>query len=258
MLCNRVSKLLSEYYDGVLDDEKMFQVSRHLKQCERCRKELNRLSIVHDRLNSMGKIQAPDYLYHLIQNRLWDKNQNTWYHRIQDALSLQWSRIRTTEVRFYWTRALGTIMATLFFCMISSGIDPFYSGYGSQLTGRSVILPEYSEQVRMSVSRQFGVFPIELYKKRESYDSALHDQYLIEFGESVSSEMEEDAFTVVTEVDPSGTAKIQNIIESPYDRDLLNSFENAIALARFRPASRNGRLVSSKLVLKFSKISVYD
>ena len=55
MLCEKVIPLLSEYFDEVLDAETAIQVSQHLDQCVRCRKELSELSAVHDRLRSLKR-----------------------------------------------------------------------------------------------------------------------------------------------------------------------------------------------------------
>ena len=256
MLCNTESERLSEFFDGVLDEEMSFQVSQHLKQCESCRKELDALSNLHGKLNSLTRIPAPEYLYHLIQTRMSDRKNNTWIKQIRDALAFRCSRIRTTGGQFYWTRALGTIMAAFFLFVISSSIDPFYRGSVSQAAERSVVDKDTTERVCNKFSRNFGVFPVKLPER--NYSPALHDEYLVELGENAASDSEEYDFTVVTEVDPSGTGTIQNIIESPYDQGSLNSVKDAISLARFRPAYKDGHPVSSPLILKFYGITVYE
>ena len=259
MLCNKVSKRLSEFFDGVLDAETSVRITQHLKQCESCREELDRLIILHGKLNSLETIQAPDYLYHLVQNRAADKANNTWYNRFKDALELRWSRIRTTEARFYWTRALGTLMATFCFCMISLGIDPFSTGYALPVAGRNAIsYQEYSEQVRLTISKNFGRFPIEQYMKNAQNVPAMDDQWYILFGESFSNITDNGDFSVVTTVDSSGSAKIESVLEYPDDEELLTSFHSMINSARFRPARMNGRTVSSPLFMIFNNISVYD
>ena len=256
MLCNTVSKRLSEFFDDALDDETAFQVSQHLKQCENCRKELDALSNLHGRLNSLTRIPAPEYLYHLIQTRMLEKKNNTWIRQIKDALAFRWSRIRTTGGQFYWTRALGVVMTAFFLFVISSSIDPFYQGGSTQASGRSVIIQEDSTRIGIQISRNFGGVPMKLPER--NYRPALHDDYLLEMGENAASDSDEYDFTVVTEVDSSGTGTIQNIIESPDDRGLLNSVKDAISLARFRPAYKDGRPVSSPLILKFYGTTVYE
>ena len=92
-----------------------------------------------------------------------------------------------------------------------------------------------------------------------SYSSTLNTtQYLLEFGESATSDWDEDALTGVIKVDPSGAGEIQHVIESPYDQKLLDSFRNAIALTRFRPGFRDGQPISSQLVIKHITTTVYE
>lgn len=255
MLCNTVSKRLSEFFDGMLDDEMSVQVSQHLKQCESCRKELDALSGLHERLNSLTRIQAPEYLYHLIQTRLLEKKNNTWIRQIKDALAFRWSRIRTTGGQFYWTRALGVAMTAFFLFVISSSIDPFYHG-SVQASERDGNDKEYSQKVQNEFSRNLGMFQIALAEKQ--YGAALNEEYLLDFGENVTSESDEDALTVLTEIDNVGMAKKMNVIESPYDRGLLDSFNDMISLARFRPGYKDGQTVSSHMVLKYLKTTVYN
>lgn len=258
MLCKKVSKLLSEFFDGVLDADMSVLISQHLKQCENCSEELDRLSILHGRLNSIEKIQSPDYLYHMVQVRLANNQKSTWYNWVKDALELRWSRIRTTESQFYWTRALGTVMATLCFCFISISIDPYYTGYSSQVSGRTTISQEYGKQVSMSVGKKFGRFPIEQYSRQLLNDPAIDDLYYILFGESISTAADEESFKVGIVIDSSGTAKIENILEHPDDQSLLESFNSVLTSARCRPASINGRTISQPMVMNISKITVYD
>lgn len=256
MLCKTVSKRLSEFFDGVLDEEMSVRISQHLTKCASCRKELEAISSLHESLNSLGRIPAPDYLYHLVQTRLAEKKNNTWIRQIAGAFAFRWSRIRTTGSQFYWTRALGTIMAAFFFFVISSSIDPFCPGSVSQADERSVINKEDSKRMRSEISRNLGGVPIRLPER--SYRPALHDQYLIDIGESRAGDSEEYDFTVVTEVDSNGAGKIRNVFESPDDRGFLDIVTDTIAIARFRPGYKDGQPVSSRLILKFNKTTVYE
>ena len=180
MVCSTVSKRLSEFFDGVLDDGMSIQISQHLKQCENCRRELETLSKLHEKLNSLKRIPAPEYLHHLVQTRLSERKNNTWGRQIKDAFALRWSRIRTTEVQFYWTRALGIAMTTFFLFVISGSIDRFYPGSASPTYERSAINKEYTDQVCNKVSQTLGVFSITIPER--NYSPALHDGTVISFG----------------------------------------------------------------------------
>ncbi len=123
MLCETVLPLLSEFFDGVLDADTAVQVSQHLSQCQHCRRELDSFADLHDRLRSLDRMQAPEYLRRLVQRRI---AREPWRARVRNELSRYWSIIRTTEGMWYATRVLGTIMASIFFLTISSAITPLY------------------------------------------------------------------------------------------------------------------------------------
>jgi hypothetical protein len=262
MSCKRVSKLLSEFFDGVLDADMSARVSQHLKLCEKCRKELGSLSILHGRMSSMEKLQAPDYLYQLVQNRLTDKNKNSWRNQLKDALAFRWSRIRTTEIQFYWTRMLGTLMATLCFCfVIISAVDPFNEGDNMQAAGPSTISNEYRLELIYSMWEIGGRPPIEKIKKDDQVGPEMDRQSQANIGklpiESGSDAKENENFSVLLSVDNKGKGKLDNVIEMPENRDLLPGLYNLIEGARYRPASMNGRSVSSLLFLIFNNITVF-
>jgi hypothetical protein len=262
MSCKEVSKRLSEFFDGVLDAHMSAHVSQHLKRCEKCRKELNIFSILHGRMSSMEKLQAPDYLYQLVQNRLSDRRKNSWRNQLKDALAFRWSRIRTTEVQFYWTRVLGTLMATLCFCfVIISAVDPFNEGYNMQSAGRSTNSNEFIQEFNLTMGEIGGRLPIEKIKKDDQVGPIMDPQSLIAIGklhvDSGSDAKENENFSVLLDVDNKGKGKLDNVIEMPENRDLLPSLNNLIEGARFRPASMNGRSVSSLLFLIFNNITVF-
>lgn len=261
MLCKKVSKLLSEFFDGVLDADMSARVSQHLKRCAKCRKELDSLSILHGRMSSMEKLQTPDYLYQLVQNRLTDRSKNSWRNQLKDALSFRWSRIRTTEVQFYWTRMLGTLMAAFCFCfVIFSAIHPFHEGYNMQ-AGPSTISNEYRLELIYSMWEKWGRHPYEKIKKDDQVGPEMDIQSLTNIGklpiESSSDAKENENFSVLLGVDNEGKGKLDNVIEMPENRDLLPSLYNLIEGARFRPASTNGRSVSSLMFLIFNNITVF-
>jgi hypothetical protein len=263
MSCKKVSKLLSEFFDGVLDADMSARVSQHLKLCEGCRKELDNLSILHGRMSSMEKLQAPDYLYQLVQNRLTDKNKNSWRNQLKDALAFRWSRIRTTEVQFYWTRVLGTLMATFCFCfVIISAIDPFREGPNMQAPGRTSIFNEDRQEFNLTMGEIGGRPALEKIKKDDQIEAEMDRQSLANIGklpiESGSEAKENENFSVLLSVDDKGKGKLDNVIDMPENRDLLPSLNNLIEGARYRPASMNGRSVSSLLFMIFNNITVFS
>ncbi|HYK88742.1 MAG TPA: zf-HC2 domain-containing protein [Acidobacteriota bacterium] len=256
MNCERVLSRLSEYLDEVLDGKRTVQVKQHLAECAKCRREFERLALLRRKLSSLGTVHAPDYLQHLVQLRLHNEEENTLRVRLRDALERRWSIIRSTEGIWYLTRILGTVMTSVFFVMIVASLNP---AYFDQTSDRGPLPPAYRQQLPLSVLGKLGLLPVEAQRRPISpSEPMINDLYLLNFGQSLSREGQDDTLSVVAVVDRSGTAKIQNVLEYPADRALLNSFNSMLTNARCRPASQNGHAVDSHLVLTFSKVSVYD
>lgn len=255
MLCEKALPLLSQYFDGVLDAETAVQVSQHLGQCISCRRELDALSALHDKLHFMNRIEAPNYLHGLVRRRIDEASRNTWKQMLRNDLERRWSRIRTLEGMWYITRAVGTVMASVFFILITSSITPYYIDVNEPV--RSINLPpDYYQQVKVNVLRRLGM-PVQTQKETRS-GPALNDLYLFEFGQKISQTGKDDALSVVAEVDRSGSAKIRDVLVYPSDKNLLNNFNEMITTARYRPASKNGQAVRSHINIVFSKVLVQN
>jgi Putative zinc-finger len=259
MLCRKVVPLLSEYFDDVLDADIAVQISQHLHHCFRCRKELKALSDVHGKLRSAEKIEAPEYLHHLVQHRVDAMQRDSWRKSLWNEWERRWSKIRTIEGIWYLTRAMGTVVASLFLFLITISISPYYINVNGPVSEPSVLISPYGQEVMLNVLPRLGLLPVQTVQKTVSKSNpAINDQYLMNFGQSISEEGKDDSFSVVTEVDRSGSAKIKRVLEHPVDQNLLNNFIDVISSARFRPGSENGQAVPSYLVLIFSRVSVSD
>ncbi len=256
MLCKKVVPLLSEYFDNVLDAVTTVQVSQHLGQCLQCRKELKSLSALHGKLRSLNGVQAPEYLDRLVQRRLNSMHQNSWRNRLRNELERRWSRIRTTEGMWYVTRALGTVMTSVFFFLIARTISPLYIDVNAPVEERKVLLSAYGQQVGKHFLANFGMLPPQ---RTYSYKSvpAINHQYLKSFGESISQDGDDYDFSLLTYVDRSGQAVAQSVVEHPNAESFLNDFNKVISSGRFAPAKKDGEAVPSYMILMFSKISVY-
>jgi len=257
MLCQKVLPLLSEFFDGVLDADLAVQVSQHLGHCIGCRKEFDSFATLHNKLRSLDRVQAPDYLHALVQHRL---ARQPWRASVRNELERWWSIIRTTEGMWYATRAMGTVMSTVFFFMISSAL-PFCIQTADPVAQRPPTTFTYGQQVRvnMSVSKIFGVIPSQLALKASRSDpAAINALYLMKYGKTISYGDKEDNFSVLMGVDRSGAAKVESVLQYPEDENLLSNLNEMISSARFRPASEKGRAVPSQLIMTFSKVFVYD
>jgi hypothetical protein len=258
MLCNKVRKRLSEYFDGALDSETSVEISRHLKDCAACSGELEGLRVLREELQLMERMPAPDYLYNLVRTRLNDRAKNTWFRRFKDAVEFRWSRIRTTGIQFYWTKALGTLMAAFCFSFVSNCLDPFYPpGYIPPVSAQ--FMPrEYGERVVSAISKNLGAIPIEQHLKNDHHYPGIHDLYFNIFWDSVPEITDEEDLSVSATIEPSGEVKFENVLEYPQDDDMLNIFIDTVTSARGRPGSVKGRTVSLPMVFNASWITVWS
>jgi hypothetical protein len=252
MLCRKVLSLLSEYIDEVLDPDAAIQVFQHLDRCESCRKESESLSTIRQKLRSLPAVQAPQCLRGLIQIRLSVGRKESMIASIRNVLERRWSIIRTTEGIWYWTRALGTVTSAFFFLLICSVVTPYYlimERPSAELMPRST---DYRNQVVVSTQKKFGMNPVRCPDSRT--DPALNGLYFLELGQDVSDN--DDNLSVLVTVDPDGAGQIQNVIEYPKNKKLLSRVNAMITTARYRPGSKNGQAVSSKMVIMNTNISV--
>ena len=253
MLCEKALPLLSEYFDDVLDPQTAIQISQHLGQCIRCRREFDGLSSVHKRLQALHRVAAPAYLNSLVRHKI---EKRTGIH---GACGCGGYRAPLVENPYAGGnvvrhRALGTVMASLFFVLITSAITPYYMNVNAPVRDLN-FPPDYSHQVAVNLMKKLGI-PTLAQRQIAWRDAAISDLYFSQFGEAISSTPKDDDFSVVTRIDRSGSAQIQNVLQYPADENLLNNFNAMITTARWRPASRNGQVISSHLVCMVSKISV--
>ncbi|MBN1568940.1 MAG: zf-HC2 domain-containing protein [Acidobacteria bacterium] len=258
MLCEKVLPLLSEYFDEALDAETAIQVSQHLNQCARCRKELSGISAVHDRLRSLNDIRAPEYLHDLVQHQVTSYIKNGWRVQLREALERQWSLIRTIDGTWWSNRILGTVMTAMLVVLIANGIKPTPVEATDPNQDRIVNPSDYSKKVFRNVQAKFGTPPAKVPPGRDAQPSAIHYRYLDELGKSNPQHAEDDTLSVVATIDPIGRSKMQTVLEPPSDENLLRSVSEVISSARCRPASKNGQAVPSYLVLIVSRVYVYN
>ncbi len=58
MECLKIRELLSDYMDGILDEEVKVKVEEHLLTCKGCKEELASLKALIEELNSLDSVSA--------------------------------------------------------------------------------------------------------------------------------------------------------------------------------------------------------
>jgi hypothetical protein len=260
MRCKTAINELSALLDGFLDENRSAEIRAHLDGCAACRRERDRLAILCGKLGALEQVESPDYLRHLLGMRLASLQRDTWHARVRSALEYRWFRIRSTERIWYLARLAGTAATfALFFFVNSEAMRPVYFDMHSRRSEQSGASQMLRQQLSMSVLKSLGLTPLEAQKRPISpSDPMINDLYLLNFGQSASHTARNDSFSVVTVIDRSGAATIQDVLEYPADTSLLADFSSMLQSARCRPASQNGKAVESHLVLSFSRVSVFD
>jgi hypothetical protein len=260
MKCKEALSELSPYADEMLATARAVQVSDHLEECSSCRAQFDRLVLLRRKLRTLGSVTEPPYLRHLLELRLEGARQDNWRTWLREAWEYRWSRIRTTETMWFLTRITGTVATCVLFMLISvAAMSPLYLQFNTAVRERGAPPPNVSQQLGWGVLKNLGMRPVEAQKRPiSSSEPMINDLYLLNFSQTASRTRHDDNISVVTVVDRSGAAKIQDVLEYPVDSTLLSEFNTMIQSARYRPASQNGRAVDAHLVMTFSKISVYD
>jgi len=259
MKCSDAVNQLSLFVDEMLPSEKALEVSRHLAGCPRCRDRYAQLARIQEGLRSLERVSAPDYFGDLVRKRIAGAQETRWTASLRSDLGYYWSRIRTAEATWFWTRALGTVCAFSFFFFIYASMNQLHVQMQPGLSERGSISKSESFEVVRGVLRNLGITPTDVQKRPVSItDAKINDLYLLDFGENSLGAARDGTFSVVAMVDRMGAARIQNVLDYPADERLLTAFNDMLRTARCRPAQHNGQPVDSLLLMTFSKISVHD
>ena len=264
MDCRKILPLLSEFLDETLEAGAAVEVSKHLDGCPGCRREYDALAAVHARLRALGRVPEPEYLGDLVRLRIADARRNRWSVQVREGLELHWSRIRTAGTLWYWSRAAGTLMTAVLFFLIPFSIDPPEIEAYSSLPERIMFTPRERSQLAASFQVKMGMAPGDLQRemsrsKRPATRPAINDQVLSDLGERISQDGDDYVFSVLTTVDRAGQAEAEVVIEHPNDRNFLDSFNKVMSASRLAPGrARDGETIDSRMLMIFSKISVYD
>ncbi|KPU42257.1 anti-sigma-W factor RsiW [Oxobacter pfennigii] len=70
MECSKAMDLMSEYVDGILEDNDAQEFQEHLKTCENCRDEYNMLKSIVDDCHQLIDIDLPDDFHQKLHDRL--------------------------------------------------------------------------------------------------------------------------------------------------------------------------------------------
>ena len=73
MKCKKIKSNLLLYIDNELSDKSMKEIDLHLKQCEQCNKEFNKLSAVYKHLGNKTMIPENPFFYTRLRQKMENK-----------------------------------------------------------------------------------------------------------------------------------------------------------------------------------------
>jgi hypothetical protein len=162
---------------------------------------------------------------------------------------------------WFATKAIGVVMASVLFFVISSSISLYYIDSNSPAREKPTLVPSlYFQQFALTFLSKFGMLPGVIIESEQGgnfkSDAAISVEVLDDFGRSIPQDGEDETWMVWTEVDERGSQKMRSVIEPPKDKSLLNNFSEKVLAARCRPGIKNGQTVPSHLIYLFNKITV--
>lgn len=77
MKCSRIKRRLSAFLDGEVSEQERQFIKEHLKSCEHCQIELEKLSQVSDILDIIQEIEVSPYFITRLKQRIADQKQKS-------------------------------------------------------------------------------------------------------------------------------------------------------------------------------------
>jgi hypothetical protein len=160
-------------------------------------------------------------LHRLVQLQL---AKEPWLARVRNELERYWSIIRTTETMWYATRALGTVMAFMFFVLMPNAVTPYLVVQAQDAQRASITpafyclgqQPAYRHNVSRTLTKKLGMAPAPNQVPRGRTDPAAISDFTWEYGWYIRAGR---TIPVVTTVDRNGAA-VETVLEQPFDKTL--------------------------------------
>jgi predicted anti-sigma-YlaC factor YlaD len=109
MFNRHVSKYLSAYCHGELDDGQSRRVSEHLLECERCRKDYDDIKLAVRLAERLPQVSAPDQLWSEIEALLDRQSQATAPKLGQAGFAFGWYRLAAASAALIVLAAFGAL-----------------------------------------------------------------------------------------------------------------------------------------------------
>lgn len=111
MDCHKTIELLSEYVDGMLDEEMKQEVERHIATCDSCMNEYKMLRNIIDNFHELHESDLPDDFHQKLHDRL-----------IEESSNVKTQKRNIRNKRYFATAAAALMLAISIGMAVNSGI----------------------------------------------------------------------------------------------------------------------------------------
>lgn len=231
MNCTSVKEQASLFIDGQLSPSQNQRFLHHVNSCDACYQSVEELKRNSIALASLRNAVPPRYLVESIMARV-DEERCA---REQGLAALRRILMLNPQVTSY---AASFILTCMLFTGVIYGLKPNF---------------RFSKEIEDRLIVAFSQPPIPLNETMASVESAAAIVELTFINPSPSTER--DLF-LVAEVNDKGHAKLIQVVGASDNPSLETRVDQALKRASFRPATKAGKPVNSKMLLLIETIDV--
>ncbi|MBI4445334.1 MAG: hypothetical protein HY645_05430 [Acidobacteria bacterium] len=235
MKCRQVRRKIQESLNAALTHHNQVVLEGHLEKCLECRQYSAELYWIRQAVS----ISEP--LPRSLSDQLWLRIERQLYVGMGERLRLAVDRFLTfwkdLEPITLWTR-LGAVPITLLFFLVLIRQFPPVQADRLSLPVLSLL------QSSVSVFPRAHVTEVPVLQKREQFNGLVRIVWRTPY---------EDSLSVVAEISPEGRAEIEDVLQYPKNRNLLEALDVALRRSFFE----TGSATRPFLIYSFQKIDVY-
>ncbi len=230
MNCRECRVKIHDFLDGDLPVVEADALDRHLQKCVECRE-------LYDDLRwTKQAISTRLHLTEFSQEQLWahihEDARRTFRTRLLENCDRFYTFWRDIEPRTVWSKLSAVPVTVLFFILLMAQFSPLdmqswsYTALSFLHPSRPVVTEIYARHTQAEIT------------------GLMSTAWKLPF---------EDSLSLVAEITPEGHAQIEDVLQYPKSRDLLNAVDSTLRNSEFQTHGSN-----SLVLVTFQKIDVYE
>ncbi|MGE0102307.1 MAG: anti-sigma factor [Blastocatellales bacterium] len=239
MNCKEFSNLYSAQLDGYADDRDRVAIQEHLRECPGCRRRAAGLRTL---MSDLRELDRPGGIPTMTGQIKMAMRKEAGLRERRARRRADWIDVWTTRI---FSQGIGTIVSVAMVLLVSVGVhNPAYRALALAQAATEVMFDDRAgDEIRLKVLLLQPPPPPVLNPSGE----------LLGFGASLSEDVD---MMATVKVGRDGRAKVDRVLSSSQDRQLMNRFANVIQeRASFVPP-RQSRNTSAEAVVFFSTVNI--